>query len=332
MGLTRFEVLGIGAPLVDHTVDVSEEWLAATYPGGKGGRQAIAQEEFAKFLAQLAGKEVHVTPAGCTVNLLKGLACMGHTCKFVGKIGKDGLSSVFSRNLKSVGITLELLPSALPTARALCLVTPDGERTLRTCLGAAGALVAAEIRPQLFKHVRHVHIEGYSIYCRGLIEKVVDLSKKLGLSISLDLGSFDTVEKFKGCFTSILRKKVDVVFGNAREACSLTGASSTERACMALGKLTGGTVAVTEGARGAWVTDSQMKTPFHCDAEPINKLVDSTGAGDAFASAFLHGYLCGLPAVVCARFGAKAGALVVQVNGAELPKASWKSVARCSYA
>lgn len=322
MSSRQLEVLGIGAPLMDHTLLVSEEFLSQV-SGKKGGMELVTHEKFCEILQKIPSQETPI-PSGCTVNIIKGLAHLGHPCKFVGKAGKDGSSASFSQYLGSIGIETALISSKTPTAQALCLVTPDGERTLRTFIGAAGKIKANHISDELFKNVRHVHIEGYCIYYGDLIDRVMDLAHRNNVTISMDLGSFETVERFKDHFFQIISEGVDVLFANEREAIALTQKSPQE-ACLVLSKLCK-TVAITEGPLGCWIKDKDLESAVHCDAFPVEQVVDTTGAGDSFACGFLHGYLNHEPLIECARKAALAASMMIQVRGTNLPKSAWLQI------
>jgi sugar/nucleoside kinase (ribokinase family) len=316
---TNIEVLGIGAPLMDHFLPVSEEFLSQI-SGRKGGMEQVSDGKFREIMDKIHSQSTPI-PAGCTVNIVKGLAHLGHSCKFLGKAGQDVTADAFSKYLESIGVKTDIIPSKTPTAQALCLVTPDGERTIRTFIGAAGKIKAKHVSDELFENVRHAHIEGYCIYRGDLIDRVVELAHKNKVSVSMDLGSFETVEHFKDHFFEIIKKKVDILFANDKEAKALTQQSPKE-ACQTLGKFCE-TVVITEGPRGCWVTSKDLEDPIHCDAQPVEKVVDTTGAGDAFACGFIHGFLNRLSTMECAQRGGLAASMMIQIQGTNLSKSAW---------
>jgi sugar/nucleoside kinase (ribokinase family) len=312
-------ILGIGAPLVDNVVLVPEDFLSKI-SGRKGGMELIAYEKFKEIMDKIPERPV-TTPAGCTVNIIKGLAHLGHQCTLVGKFGRDDAAAALTQYLEAIGIRAALIPSKTPTAQALCLVTPDGERTIRTCIGAAGKIKGKHISDEVFEGICHVHIEGYSIYYGTLMDRIIDLAHKHNVTVSMDLGSFETVETFSDHFRALIAKGIDVLFANDKEAFALTGKTPRE-ACLDL-STSCPFVAVTEGPYGCWVTGKDLKEPFHCDAEPVGSVVDTTGAGDSFACGFLHGFLLKQSTIECAHKGGLAASMVIQIKGTDLPKSDW---------
>ncbi len=319
---TDYAVLGIGAPLLDHIIPVPEEFLSQV-PGSKGGMELVSSSQFDQII-QNCGERSNPIPAGCTANIIKGLALMGHPCKFVGKAGVDEASQFFKRYFEEIGVTSNLIPCKTSTAQAACLVTPDGERTIRTYIGAAGKIKAKHINESFFKSIRHVHIEGYSIYYGDLMDKVIDLAKENKVTISMDLGSFETVKLFKERFQHVLSHGVDFLFANEKESEALVGADA-QAACQILGQLCN-VVVITEGAKGYWVKDRQLQSPVHGDAHPVEQVVDTTGAGDSFACGFLHGFLEDLPILECARKGAFAASKAIQIQGTAMSKETWLQI------
>jgi sugar/nucleoside kinase (ribokinase family) len=319
---TNLEVLGIGAPLMDHILPISEKFLSQI-SGKKGGMERVSYKKFCEIIDAFQEQPSPV-PAGCTVNIIKGLVHLGHSCKFLGKVGVDETSAVFSKYMKDIGVKTALISSKTPTAHALCLVTPDGERTIRTFIGAAGKIKAKHISEEAFKGIRHVHIEGYCIYYGDLIDRVVELAHKNNVSISMDLGSFETVKQCKSHFIEILNKGIDILFANDKEANAFTHQSPQE-SCLTLNTLCK-TVVITEGPRGCWIKDNDLKEPVHCDAQSVEKVVDTTGAGDSFACGFLHGYLNHLPTMDSVRKGVAAASMMIQIRGTNLPRSSWLQI------
>lgn len=318
----NYSVLGIGAPLLDYVFPVSEEFIQKI-SGDKGGMELVSFDQFNQIV-QDTGQQSDPIPAGCTANIIKGLAQMGHPCKFLGKAGQDCLSIDFKKYFEKIGVTTELIPSRSPTARAACLVTPDGQRTIRTFIGAAGRIQSKHVTEDIFKDTRHVHIEGYAIHYGDLMDKVLDLSKKNNLTISMDLGSFETVRHFRDHFQEIIKKGIDILFANETEAEALVQKKPKE-ACCSLAESCR-TVVITEGAHGYWVKNKELKDPVHGDVIPIEKLVDTTGAGDSFACGFLYGFLEHLSVLECARKGAIAASKIIQIQGTNLSPETWLQI------
>nr|AFD03132.1 sugar kinase [uncultured bacterium W5-77b] len=314
-----YEILSLGNPIVDIILQVPEEYLSSV-SGKKGGQEAVDYETFCKII-EGSQASPYMVPGGSATNTIKCLANFGQKCAFIGKTGNDDFASFFSQSLVDIGVVPLLLQSETPTGRSVCLVTPDGERSMRTFLGACVEMKPGDLEAKHFSGVSLLHIEGYALYNIPLVLHAMELAKKLGAKISLDLASFEIVELFKDKLWEILHKYVDIVFANELEAKALTGLDE-ESTCDRLAEICD-IVVILMGRDGCWVRRREKKV--HCQAYPVTPL-DSTGAGDAFAGGFLHGYLEGRSLEASAHYGALLGAEVVQVLGAEIPQKVWKDL------
>jgi len=313
------KILGIGAAVVDHIHLVDEAYVAAL-EGGKGGMELIDHKSLDKILGEL-GPASKIVAGGSAANVVKGLASLGSPAAFLSTVGEDAVGAMFLDELKALGIASHCRRSSTPTAQSLCLVTPDGERTMRTFLGAGREMSACDLKQELFADTGWLHLEGYCLAREELVEKAVAMAGEAGARISLDLSSYEVVRSYKKRLEKILKESVDMVVANADEGWALTGLPPKE-ACAALKELCDVAILLF-GAEGCWVGHSGKL--FHGPAFPAHPL-DSTGAGDLFTSGFLHGYLEGRPLEECARLGALAGSAVVKVFGAELSQEEWKRV------
>ncbi|MBA3957972.1 MAG: adenosine kinase [Parachlamydiaceae bacterium] len=316
---SNVEVIGIGAPIIDYILDVSETFIQQL-PGAKGGMTIINHDAFNKILNACDPPTLRL--GGSSANTVRGLASLGNACAFIGKTGRDEAGKAFYDGLKALGIPMLLKPVEQPTSQVLCLVTPDKERTMRAFLGASTGLTVEDLHPEFFKGVKLVHFEGYNLLNPALIRKAMMLAKKAGARVSLDLGSFEVVKANKGLIAELLTRYVDVVFANQDEVYALTGLK--ERRAGEVLKDFCSTVVVLMGEHGCWVMRDAHA--IHRKAIPVEAPVDTTGAGDLFASGFLHGYLQGLSLEECAHYGAMTGAAVVQVKGVELTQEQWSQL------
>ena len=315
----QYDVLGIGAPIIDCILPVTEGYLT-TIPGEKGGMEPIDHETLERIVAG-SGNQPTLVPGGSASNAIKGLSKFGEKCALMGKIGTDALGQLYTDTFEDWGIIPCFPESSSPTAQVLCMVTPDGERTMRSCLGASLEMHGDDLDPQAFEGVKLVHVEGYSMFNDALTERAMEYAKAAGAKISLDLASFEIVRTFKERYQGLLRDYVDILFANEDESHELTGLAE-EDSCDALAELCEVSV-VLMGKDGCWVRrgNDKVRCPAYC-VEPI----DTTGAGDLFASGFLHGYLQNKSLQECAHYGALAGAAVVQVLGAEVPAERWPGI------
>lgn len=317
----KHEVLGIGAPIVDHIIEVTEDFLMQI-AGAKGGMMAVDYPTLCHIIDSSGAKPTSIV-GGSGANTIRGLATMGHSCALLGKIGKDAAGQKFLENMHGLQIRSFLVPTSTPTAQVVCLVTPDKERTLRSFFGASQEMTEGDLMDTQFEDVRLVHIEGYTLLKGALAEKAMDMAKHYGVKISLDLGSFEVVKAHKDKIVDLLTRYVDVVFANREEVQVLTQLNPV-KGCQVLRDLCD-TVVVLMGDEGCLVGKKERQ--IYYPAFPV-EAVDTTGAGDLFASGFLHGYLQGRSLEECAHFGALLGAAVVQSFGAHIPEQEWETIKR----
>lgn len=322
MAKEKFDILGVGAPFVDHIMRIPEEFLNEIV-GHKGGMVVVDYETLRSILDKSSVEPV-VIVGGSGANTIRGLAQFGHRCALVGKIGRDLAGKRFMERMNVLRVTNScLIQTSTPTAQAVCLITPDGERTMRSFLGASKEMTAEDLNPEVFSGVSLVHIEGYSLLNGSLTERAMQLAKEAGAKVSFDLGSFEVVEAHKKKVVSLVSQYVDVMFANREEARSLTSLDP-EQGCGALTDICE-TAIVLMGKEGCWAGRGTKRVK--CPAFSVNA-IDTTGAGDLFASGFLHGYMEERKLEECARYGALTGAAVVQVQGVEISPEGWEAIKR----
>lgn len=312
-------ILGIGAPIVDHIVLVDEAFIQSI-DGEKGGMELVDRKTFQKLL-KAAEKQPVMIAGGSGTNTIKGLANFGHSCSMTGMLGSDEPSKLVLDSITKLGITPLYLRSDTPTGASLCMITPDNQRTLRTFPGAVSEMTGKDLNPEWFQGKALVHLEGYTLLNEGLAETAMQLAKEAGAEVSFDLASFEIATRYKEKIVHHLVRHVDILFANADETKTFTG-RSPEKGCDIL-KDMAGTVVVFLGDQGGWVARGDEKVRYPAfKASPL----DTTGAGDLFASGFLHGILSGYPLEHCAALGAQTGSAVVEVYGAEIPPELWAQI------
>lgn len=314
-----YEILGIGNPTMDQIIPVSDDFLA-TLPGKKGGMVVVDFEAFQRIIKN-ANTPSTLIAGGSGANTIKGLAEFGEKCALVGMIGNDSHAKFYLQRLASLGITPLCIECPIPTSEAACLVTPDGDRTCRTYLGSSNEMKEEYILPEYFEGVKLVHIEGYSLMSGAMTEKAMGMAKEAGAKISFDLGSFEIATRYKERIIHLVSLYVDILFGNENEARALTQLPP-DAGCDILKNICEVAV-IMNGTNGCWVGTGNQKE--HYQAIKVN-VIDSTGAGDLFASGFLHGYINGKTIAECAHYGTLAGATVVQTLGAEIPPEGWQQI------
>ena len=278
----------------------------------------------AEWISQLPGAYTQA-PGGSSGNTIFAAAKMGLKTTFIGKIGQGQGGEFYKDSLKSLGGDVSHFKTgSVANGRCLSLITPDGERTMRTDLGAAATLSPNEVTPADFIGSSHAHIEGYLLFNPDLMMAVLNSAKEANCHISLDLASFEVVHAAQDRLPDILRDYVHLVFANEEEAAAFLGESlPPEEMAKKLAEYCDLAV-VKAGANGAWLVrgDEVLFAP----ALPGITVIDTTGAGDYWAAGFLSGWIHGKPLDICAKWGARLGAEIVQVIGAELPEETWHSI------
>ena len=322
MNPSPFELIGIGNPIMDLIAPVPESFLAAHVAGDKGGMVLVDHDDIARLVA-LLGDQVAITPGGSAANATLGAARLGLAATFVGKTGGDATAADYRANFVAAGADGSRFKHvALPNGRCLSLVTPDGQRTMRTYLGAAMTLSPDEIDAADFRGCRHAHIEGYLLFNPALAEKVARTARAAGCTLSLELSSFEVVHAARDWILGQLREGLHVVFANEDEIRALFQDQAAGYDTLAR-KLAGfgGIGAVKIGKDGAWA--AQGRDLHRIAPVPVPRVVDTTGAGDAWAAGFLFGYLRGLSLPAAGQLGSALGAESVQHLGPAIPEMHW---------
>lgn len=314
-----YEILCIGAPICDYVLRVSDEYLDSV-PGTKEGMQRIDLATLHQLI-QASGATPTRVAGGSGANTTKGLARLGHATALWGCIGTDAAAEYARKSLRAYGVTELLRTSTIPTTQVLCLVSPSGARTFRTYIGASREVSTADLHPALFEGVKLVHIEGYTITNHGILERAMQLAKAAGAMISYDIGSYELVMAQQNRILGFLQQFVDVVFCNRDEIAALLN-QDPESGCARLRELCKIAI-VLLGKNGCIVGSGtgQRSWPAY-----ETKVLDTTGAGDLFASGFLHGLLIGSSLEDSARYGSVLGSSVIQAVGAEIPESTWKRI------
>ena len=315
------DVVGIGSPLVDVLSSVDEGTLASL--GLLRGSMALVDLARAEEIYAAMGPTVEVS-GGSAANTMAGVAALGGSAGFVGKIADDALGRAFVHDIRSAGV--ELRPAVAPldrdgpesrgTGRCLVLVTGDAERTMATHLGAANTIGPADVPGDLVARARVLYLEGY-LWDLGpakeAMRKAMEIAHARDGSVALSLSDPYCVDRHRRELLDLVVTDVDVLFGNEEEICRLFDAPSLG-AALGLAEETGVLVAATRGARGSVVVTGQglVEVP----AAAVAEVVDTTGAGDLYAAGFLYGLTHGAGPEVAARLGSLCASEVVSHLGA----------------
>ena len=311
-----FEVLGLGNAIVDVIARAEEDFLQR-HRLAKGG-MTLVDEQAAHRLYDDMGSAT-VISGGSAANTIVGLASLGIRSAFIGKVKDDDAGQSFAHDIRRSGVhfATPFAAEGASTARCLVLVTPDGERTMNTYLGACQNLGPDDVDEQLVRASSILYLEGYlwdPPAAKQAFLKAADLSHDAGRQVALTLSDSFCVDRYRDEFLHLMRTRtVDIVFANEHELKSLYQTSDFNTALAALRdeELLG---VVTRSAEGCVVVthDQTIAVP----ASPIEKLVDTTGAGDLFAAGFLAGLVRACDLRDCGRLGGIAAAEIIQHYGA----------------
>ncbi len=321
MAASTIDLIGVGSPIVDALARVDEGFLG-TIGGEKGGMVLVEADTIAGMLARLP-EHPQEAAGGSAGNTTFTAARLGLKTAFLGKLGNDVSGRFFAESFRKLGgDDSRFLHGEVANARCLSLITPDSARTLRTCLGAAATLEPEEITEAAFRGCRHAHIEGYLLFNEALMRAVLEAAKAAGCTISLDLGSFEVVRAAGNQLEGLLREYVDVLFANEDEAAAMPG-NEGDFADMAR-RITGFCqIAVVKlGPVGSIIAEAGGDL-HRIRAVPAEKVIDTTGAGDAWAAGFLYGWLNDQDLPTCGQLGSILGAEVVQSVGASISPDRW---------
>jgi sugar/nucleoside kinase (ribokinase family) len=308
------DVVAIGHAIVDVLGPVSDDTVTGL--GLTKGTMLLVDSQRSDAIHRSL-EAVTTQSGGSAANTCAGLASLGGSAAFVGKVADDEMGAEFASDIRAAGVAYRVTPAAggPPTGRCLVLITPDAERTMCTDLGAGDHLSAADVDPDLIGRARVLYLEGYMCgleSTREAIAAALDAAESSGTEVALSLSDPFWVQ-LHGEELAAVVQRCALVFANEAEAMSLTGAGDTEKAAAALGDVAG-TAVVTRGPAGCLVASRGQVLAF--PAERLETVVDTTGAGDLFASGYLLGHVRGLRPEAAARLGAMAAAEVITHFGA----------------
>ena len=322
----KIDVLGLGNSLVDLIAETDDAYLEAQ-DMAKGAMTLIDEDRAEALYA--ARKNPRVVSGGSAANTIAGVASFGVSAAYIGKVKHDELGEAYARELRGIGVAYDtaLAKHGPATGRCFVYVTPDGERTMQTYLGASTHLSPDDVDEARVRAARFVYLEGYMWdrpEAKEAFRKAGRIAHAAGARVALTLSDAFCVDRFRGEFLDLIRTGVvDTVFANSDEARSLYETTHLSEALDALAadKVT---AIVTRSEKGSVIVEGETRTEV--PAHPIARLVDTTGAGDLFAAGYLAGLARGAAPAHCARLAALAAAEVIQHIGAR-PLTSLKDLA-----
>lgn len=307
----QYAVVAIGNAIVD-VIARADDALIISEGLTKGSMRLIDDAEAAHLYAAM-GPATEVS-GGSAANTLAGMAALGHACGFIGQVADDQLGAVFTHDLTALGVdyTTPPLTAGAPTARCLILVTPDGQRTMNTYLGASHLLDQAMIDEPMIAGGEILYLEGYlwdPELSRAAMRRAIDVARAAGRKVAFTLSDAFIIDRHGDDFRTLMAEGLfDILFANAVEICALAQCDDFEAAVAAIAPRVP-LLVVTRGEHGAIAVQNGVRTSV--TAEPVDKVVDTTGAGDLFAAGFLSGLAQGEPMERCLITGAVCAGLII---------------------
>ena len=307
------KILGIGNAIVDVLCKVSDEFLENNSLT-KSTMKLVNEDEFKNLISSLKIEET--ISGGSVANSIVGLSQLGNKVGFLGKVSDDDLGQKYEEGLikENVEYLYSKQKEPIPTGSCLILITPDSERTMCTFLGIAGKINENDVDENIIKKSDLIFLEGY-LWDEGDPKKAFDKAIASANKVAMSLSDLFCVERHKDNFLDLVKNKIDITFANEQEITSLINANSFNDV-IEFSKTIDKTFVITRGKKGSVVIS---ENEIHeCNAKPNLKLADLTGAGDLFASGFLHGYINNLGLKNSLVQGTEMSSKVIQIIGARL--------------
>ena len=314
-------IIGLGNALADVLINIESDGVIGELSFERGSMNLVGRDVHEKISSLTTGANISYMSGGSAANTVRGLARLGVRTGYIGKIGQDTVGVHIEKEFAEHEVEYMLMRSGNPTGQCMVLVSADGERTMATYLGAAVELEGHEITPADFNGYGILHIEGYLVQNHALIRDTVKKAKAEGLIISLDMASFNVVEENKEFLRALVDEYVDIVFANEDEAKSFTGLEPEE----ALHEMAGmcNIAVVKLGGNGSLIKSGGEV--FRIAAGEAD-VVDTTGAGDLYASGFLYGLINGLSIGESGRIGSLVASKVIEETGPAISPAVWPEI------
>jgi sugar/nucleoside kinase (ribokinase family) len=314
MTKAKFDVTAIGNAIVD-VLAKADDALLAEHKLPKGGMSLI-DAPTAERLYAVMGPGVEAS-GGSAANTIAGIAALGGSTAYIGKVADDQLGNVFTHDIRAVGVsyTTPPLKGGLPTARCLIFVTPDAQRTMQTFLGATSQLGPEDVNMAAIKSSKVLYLEGYlwdQPRAKKAMREAAVEAKKAGVKVSLTLSDSFCVARFRDEFKELIKEHVDILFANESEILSLYEVPEFDAALQRV-REDAEIAALTRSEKGSVVVNGDEVHVI--DAVKGVKVIDTTGAGDAYAAGFLYAFTQGHDLATCGRLGGVMAAEVISHMG-----------------
>ncbi len=318
-------VIGIGNALTDMLVNLKNNAVLTRFDLAKGSMSLVDATLQTEISKSVAGLPYSLSLGGSAGNTIRAMARLGCEVGFIGKVGRDKTGDFFVQALENLHVEPAVFRGTERSGKCVSLISPDGERTMVTHLGAALELSAPEIEPDLFDGYDCLYVEGYLVQNHELIRKAVRTAKACGLQVAIDLASFNIVAENLEFLRELVRDYVDIVFANEDEAKTFTCEAEPLNALQAISEMAHLAV-VKIGMKGALI--KQGDEVVHVGIMAAAKRVDTTGAGDFYAAGFMAGMCDGLSLRQCGTIGAVTAGKVIEVVGTTFGEESWEEILR----
>ncbi len=318
------KVIGIGNALTDFLVNLRDDDVLTRLNLGKGSMNLVDSEFQRKIQGETADLPHTLSLGGSASNTIRCMARLGAQVGLIGKVGKDSTGHFFEQALENLGVDPHIYHGNNRSGRCLALVSPDGERTMVTYLGAALELCEADITPSVFEGYDCLYIEGYMVQSHSVIRHAIKTAKACGLKVAIDLASYNVVLENRAFLLDLVDKYVDIIFANEQEAAAFSGEEDPEKALEFIAERCSLAI-VKIGTKGALIKEKGSER-IHVGIMAAAKRVDTTGAGDFYAAGFMAGLCQGLNLRQCGTIGAIAAGKVIEVVGTTFGEEAWKEI------
>jgi sugar/nucleoside kinase (ribokinase family) len=319
--IRRKSVLGIGNALIDVLISITDDTVLEKFGLPKGSMTLVDAMLSAEIKKETKNSTRNIQTGGSAANTIHGIAKLGGRCGYIGKIANDEFGNFYLEDFKKNQINTHFYFSETGTGHATGLISPDSERTFGTYLGAAMELTAEEMTHEIFQDYGILHIEGYLVQNHALIETAMRIAKENGLLVSIDMASFNIVAANLEFLHEMIEKYVDIVFANEDEAHALTGKNPEEALTEIAGMCKIAIVKI--GEHGSLIQSGERVIRIEAISA---KSIDTTGAGDIYASGFLYALSENLDLEVAGKIGSLLAGNVVEVVGAKIPEETWNKL------
>lgn len=314
-------IVGIGSALVDILAREDDHFISRA-GAVRGGMQLVEHERIESLFSELSGGHT-VVPGGSACNTVLGVGRLGGSARFVGKCGDDHFGDLFRESLTRHKVEPALFSSEKPTGRVLSIITPDAQRSMLTYLGASAETAPEEVESGVFEGATIVHVEGYLVFNRPLLERTLVAAKNAGAKVSLDLASHNVVKENRDYVEGLVSDFVDILIANEDEAEAYTGHTNEMAALEKLAEKAA-VAALKLGPRGSMIKAEGRVVVVKARGD--GSAIDTTGAGDLWAAGFLYGMAMGFDLNKCGELGSACGHEVCQVVGAHIPDEGWHRI------